>query len=579
MVRSTDKIKVLLVHDKQRHKNKFPSTFVEGIVKIRIKIVKRLTIKGSRFVLYLAEVKVQNRGFVGGYKTELKLLASQGADQTWNRVVGEEIVTTDAIGDQSVKGTLYIVNVDNKQVSGTPELAGSRIVNYFAHFSRTLEKSKEQEIEIEEWKTSLRIQGEEIAKRQAELDQVQQLLQQQEEEFTQLEKEKENLSGAWEELREQQRLIAENKSSQGEIQNKLNSILGEFSDGTLGGNNIKQVFSSVNTQQQLLDKYWQSVDEVRNVLQQKQQELGQKKQYLEQSRQELQSVQNNLQKTIVGLQSEQTLLQEKEEFLRQLNVYLEAIARLDQEVSFLADDVDDMDIDFQGLESMPLGNLEEIVNTIQQETAKLVNFVNLQEEELTLQGDEVKEIQGKLDRATEMERYSLETELADSQEAMKLLNETLVGQRRTLKKQQKMLNEHFKILSRRKGVMDVDFGQTVNLKPMLGEIETQRNLIQYHRDKLNQEVTVLRQSASQVEERVTSQKQQYEQQVTKIHQEEEAYLKLYQEVAHIESQVKFLDQDLHPIQEQLNSIRSYIQSIEQSNQQFTNVFNDLRSMS
>ncbi|WP_144051460.1 pilus motility taxis protein HmpF [Geminocystis herdmanii] len=530
-------------------------------------------------MLYLAEVKVQNRGFVGGYKTELKLLASQGADQTWNRVVGEEIVTTDAIGDQSVKGTLYIVNVDNKQVSGTPELAGSRIVNYFAHFSRTLEKSKEQEIEIEEWKTSLRIQGEEIAKRQAELDQVQQLLQQQEEEFTQLEKEKENLSGAWEELREQQRLIAENKSSQGEIQNKLNSILGEFSDGTLGGNNIKQVFSSVNTQQQLLDKYWQSVDEVRNVLQQKQQELGQKKQYLEQSRQELQSVQNNLQKTIVGLQSEQTLLQEKEEFLRQLNVYLEAIARLDQEVSFLADDVDDMDIDFQGLESMPLGNLEEIVNTIQQETAKLVNFVNLQEEELTLQGDEVKEIQGKLDRATEMERYSLETELADSQEAMKLLNETLVGQRRTLKKQQKMLNEHFKILSRRKGVMDVDFGQTVNLKPMLGEIETQRNLIQYHRDKLNQEVTVLRQSASQVEERVTSQKQQYEQQVTKIHQEEEAYLKLYQEVAHIESQVKFLDQDLHPIQEQLNSIRSYIQSIEQSNQQFTNVFNDLRSMS
>jgi chromosome segregation ATPase len=530
-------------------------------------------------VLYLAEVKVQNRGFVGGYKTELKLLASQGADQTWNRIVGEEIVTTDTIVDQSVKGTLYIVNVDNKQVSGTPELAGNRIVTYLGQLSRSFEKSKEQEIEIEEWKTSLKIQGEEIAKRQAELDQVQQLLQQQQEQFIQLEREKENLVGAWEELREQQQLITKNKSSQQEIKNKLNSILGEFAGGKLAGNQIEQIFSSVNTQQQLLDNYWQSVDAVKNVLQQKQQELEQKKQELEQSRKELQVVQSSLQKTIVGLQSEQTLLQEKEEFLRHLNVYLDAMGRLDQEVSFLADDVDDMDIDFQGLESMPLGNLEEIVNKIQQETAKLVNFVNLQEEELTLQGYEVKEIQKQLDRATDMDRFSLETELADSQEAMKLLNETLVGQRRTLKKQQKMLNEHFKILSRRKGVMDVDFGQTVNLKPVLGEIETQRNLIQYNRDKLNQEVAVLRQSASQVEERVASQKQQYEQQFGKIQQEEEAYLKLYQEVAQIESKMKFLDQDLHPIQEQLNQIRNYIQSIEKSNQQFTDVFNDLRSMS
>lgn len=530
-------------------------------------------------MLYLAEVKVQNRGFVGGYKTELKLLASQGADQVWNRIVGEEIVTTDAITEQSVKGTLYMVNVENKQVKNTPELAGNRIVTYLGQLSRTFEKSKEQEIEIEEWKTSLKIQGEEIARRQAELDQVQQLLLQQQQEFAQLEKEKENLSGAWQELREQQKLIAQGKSIQAEIQNKLDSILGEFSDGVLGGHNIKQVVASVNSQQQLLDNYWKSFDSAKHLLQQKQQELQQKQQELEQSRQELQSLQSNLQKTIAGLQSEQIILQEKEDFLRQLNVYLEAIARLDQEVSFLADDVDDMDIDFQGLESMPLGNLEEIVNQIQQETAKLVNFVNLQEEELTLQGDEVKKLQEKLDRATDIERYSLESELADSQEAMKLLNETLVGQRRNLKKQQKMLNEHFKILSRRNGVMDLDFGQTINLKPVLGELETQRNLIRYHRDKLTQEVAVLKQSTSQVEERVNSQKQQCDQQVSKIHQEEQGYLRIYQEVAQLESQVKFLEQDLHPIQEQLNNIRNYIQSVEQSNQQFTNIFNELRSMS
>ncbi|BAQ64778.1 pilus motility taxis protein HmpF [Geminocystis sp. NIES-3709] len=530
-------------------------------------------------MLYLAEVKSQNRGFVGGFKTELKLLASQGTDQTWNAVAGEEIVISDTIADQTGKGTLYILNVDNnKQIQGSPELAGNRVVNYLRHLSRTLEKSKEQETEIEEWKTSLKIQGEEIARRQAELDQVQQLLQQQQDEFAQLEKEKENLSGAWEQLREQQRLIAQNQAVKVEMQSKLNSILGDVGDASLGRNNLQQISFSVDNQQKLLDDYWQSVNSIKSSLEQKQVELTQKKQNIEQRRQEVQSLQNNLQKAIIGLQSDQSLLREKETSLRQLNTYLDAIARLDQEVSFLADDVDDMDIDFQGLESMPLGNLEEIVNKIQQETAKLVNFVNLQEEELTLQANEVKEVQSKLDQATDVDKFSLETELADAQEAMKLLNETLVGQRRTLKKQQKMLNEHFKILSRRKGVMDVDFAETVNLRPMLGEIETQRSLIQHNRDKLAQEVNVLRQSTTQIEQSVSVQKQQYDEQFNQFQQEEEGYLQLYKEVAQIESQMKFLEQGLHPIQEQLNNIRNSMQGLEQFNQKFTHVIDELRSM-
>lgn len=530
-------------------------------------------------MLYLAEVKGQNRAFVtGAYKTDLKLLAVQAADQTWNGVSGDDSLTIDSISDQTIKGALYIVNLDNnRQIQGTPELAGSRVVNYLRHFSRTLEKTKEQEIEIEEWKTSLRIQGEEIAKRQAELDQVQQLLQQQQEEFAQLEKEKENLSGAWEEIREQQKLISENKTNKGEFQEKLNSILGNISDPSLGQNNLQQIVSSVNTQQGLLDNYWQSVDSIKISLQQKQLDLSHKKQNLEQQRQQLHSLQEELQQATIKLRSEQILIQEKEESLRQLNIYLEAISKLDQEVSFLSDDVDDMDINFHDLESMPLGNLEEIVNKIQQDTAKQVNFVNLQEEELTLQANEVKEIQAKLDRASEIEKFSLETELADAQEAMKLLNETLVGQRKTLKKQQKMLNEHFKILSRRKGVMDVEFGETINLRPLLGEIETQRSLMQYHRDKLNHEVNLVRQNALQVEQSISTHKQQYEQQLAQIHQEEEAYLHLYQEVAQIEAKINFVEQGLHPIQEQLNHIRNYTQGVEQSTQELTTVVNQLRS--
>lgn len=530
-------------------------------------------------MLYLAEVKSQNRGFVGGYKTELKLLASQAADQTWNGVAGEEIVTTDAIAEQTGKGTLYIINVDNnKQIQGSPELAGSRIVNYLRHFSRTLEKSKAQEEEIEEWKTSLRIQGEEIAKRQAELDQIQQLLQQQQEEFTQLEKEKENLSGAWEELREQQRLIAENKSVIAEVKNKLDHILNTIPESVLNGSAIQIIRSSIDNQQQLFDNYWQNFDTVKNSLAQKEQELAEKQEQIEHTRQELETAENNLQKAIIGLQSDHNLLKEKESSLAQINTYLEGISRLDQEVAFLADDTEDMDIDFQNLESMPLGNLEEIVNKIQQETAKLVNFVNLQEEELTLQADEVKEIQGKIEKAGEVDKFSLESELAEAQEAMKLLNETLVGQRRTLKKQQKILNEHLKILTRRKGLMDVDFGETINLRPILAEIEAHRTSIQHQRDKLSQEVNALRQEMASIEQSISVQRQKCQEIKTLLQQKETQYLTLTQEIVQLRTQRVFLEKELHPIQEQLNNIRNSTQTVELASQQFATLVHELRSM-
>ncbi len=46
-------------------------------------------------MLYLAEVKKQTKGFIGGYKTELKLLACQHKDQTWSAIPGEDILTYD----------------------------------------------------------------------------------------------------------------------------------------------------------------------------------------------------------------------------------------------------------------------------------------------------------------------------------------------------------------------------------------------------------------------------------------------------------------------------------------------------
>ena len=175
------------------------------IVKEQFFILQTKTIKGKEFVLYLAEVKGQNRGLIGGYKTDMKLLASQASDQTWSSVSGNDNFNTDTITEAVSRGTLYILNLDNnQQLQATPELAGARIVNFLRYLSRALDKSKTQEAEIEEWKTSLRLQGEQIGRRQSELDQQEQLIAQQQQELSQFESEKEKLNGAWEELRKEQ---------------------------------------------------------------------------------------------------------------------------------------------------------------------------------------------------------------------------------------------------------------------------------------------------------------------------------------------------------------------------------------
>ncbi len=531
-------------------------------------------------MLYLAEVKSQNRTFVtGSYKTELKLLASQGVDQTWNTVTGEEVITTDTVSDQNVKGTLYIVNLDkNKQIQGVPELAGARVVNYLRHFSRILEKAKFQEEEIEEWKTSLRIQGEEIGRRQAELDQQQQILQKQQEKSIELEEEKNKLNGAWEQLRLQQQKLSENKSTQGEIQSQLQNLLAGVRDDAFSLENLHQAFSGVNTQQSVLQNYWRLLESQKTILEQKQQELEGKKHDLEQRRQESQSLEKNLQKLVLDFQCDEIILQQKEESLRNLNIYLESFTRLDQEISSLADDSDDIEIDFQALEIMSLGDLEKNVNDLQQETSKLVDFVNLQEEELTLQSDEVKQLQEKINQASEVEKFSLETELADAQEAMKMLNKTLVGQRVNLKRQQKMLNQHLRIFSRRKGIIDLDFADTINLRPVLGEIETTLSLLAQQRDKLHEEINALRHDHTEVKQTIAHEKQKCEQQQVQLEQEQEHWLQSYQDVIKTQTEISLLEQILHPIQEQLNHIRPHLEALEQSTRKFDHVFNELQSM-
>ncbi|MFM2028338.1 MAG: hypothetical protein RLZZ339_3055, partial [Cyanobacteriota bacterium] len=63
-------------------------------------------------MLYLAEVKKQTKGFIGGYKIELKLLACQHNDQTWSAIPGNDTLTYDETNSRG-EGALLLVNLSN----------------------------------------------------------------------------------------------------------------------------------------------------------------------------------------------------------------------------------------------------------------------------------------------------------------------------------------------------------------------------------------------------------------------------------------------------------------------------------
>lgn len=138
-------------------------------------------------MLYLAEVKKQKKRFLAGSGMELDLLAFQDKNYRWRALSREEKIPAEeakVFGD----GALVIVYLDaNQQIQGTLEPAGRRIATVLQNFSAILDRSKNQEEKIEEWKQSLSLQIKELNRREWEMKARLEQLEQMEQEFKRLE--------------------------------------------------------------------------------------------------------------------------------------------------------------------------------------------------------------------------------------------------------------------------------------------------------------------------------------------------------------------------------------------------------
>ena len=107
-------------------------------------------------------------------------------------------------------------------------------------------------------------------------------------------------------------------------------------------------------------------------------------------------------------------------------------------------------LDDSELRQAPLDKLEEMVFHLQQDLSDLSRLVREQEDELSTQRQKVKMLDRQINIANPDELLHIESQLNQEQERKRMLDETLVGQRRNLEKRRAILFQYQQILESRK---------------------------------------------------------------------------------------------------------------------------------
>ncbi|NEQ77267.1 MAG: hypothetical protein F6K23_32240 [Okeania sp. SIO2C9] len=508
-------------------------------------------------MLYLAEVQKRPSGFgLGGGKTDLKLLASQRGEHNWVAVPGEEVIPADEAKEFS-PGSLVLVDLNNSKQVQQIQDAARQLVKILQNFSRSQEKSKTQWEEIEQWKASLTFQAQELNRREMELQAKEEQLEELQAEIDRLEQQRQEISQAQEASQQLQKQIEKNREdlevARLELhrqQEEFNQNKGQLSQGAvldedqsqyirdlltwlneviaptnLLGEKLSQSLEIVSSQQESIEQHGQRWKELSNTnsSEEQQEDIERLVSHVQNQWVEWRQDRESLAESISEWRSQQTLLASKQEYRQVLNSQIEIQTQLYEQLSHLATALENDGIshkvDVEALEKISLNELEQLVQSLQQDLQRDMSFVKDQEEELALQQQEMDALQRRIDQATEYDRISLESELSDEQDCYKMLNESLMGSQRNLKERQEILSQHQEILWRRLGNSS---GQQqhdkIDLKPTLSQVDAQRQQLTENLQSLEAEIQQIQTDIAQKEEIINSKTQQQEAKKNEIEQ-------------------------------------------------------------
>lgn len=523
-------------------------------------------------MLYLAEVH-KKTGFMGA-KTELKLLAQKQSEHNWSPISGEELIQADAANDYNA-GVLVLVEMDGNQQLKSIQDATRQLVGILKSFSRMREKFKTQEEEIEGWKQSLIYQSQELTRREVDMearaeeiqewDAESQKIEQQRQEFEatrtqilqlkeQMELDRQQLEEGWGRLQN-----AQNEAQAGLSDEQVRQIeqLLEQLDQSLanGTSNPDHVLASINQHPQIQEA-WQTLDQDRSHAQQQQATLDQQQSELQSVWQEWQQTEDSLAQTKLELKVQEQSFTLKEEQKSWLSEQLQVQSNLYENLTQMQGASGEQ-ADVQRLRDMPLEELETTVEKLNTELVKLSSFVNDQEEELKYQQEAIDELEAKIQNASEYDQLSLTGEVEDERQHFRLLDETLEGQRKTLKEREAILYFHQDILYQRKRSQQNKFHQsaTLDLAPIVELAKAEQEKQQQSLERLNHELSDLEASLQVTRNTIETMSTEQDNKRNALKQQEHELENQKTALAELWGKVKTSESLLQPIQDVVESLK------------------------
>ncbi len=523
-------------------------------------------------MLYLAEVH-KKTGFMGA-KTELKLLAQKQSEHNWSPISGEELLQADAANDYNA-GVLVLVEMDGNQQLKSIQDATRQLVGILKSFSRMREKFKTQEEEIEGWKQSLIYQSQELTRREVDMearaeeiqewDAESQKIEQQRQEFEatrtqilqlkeQMELDRQQLEEGWGRLQNAQNDAQTGLSDEQvrQIEQLLDQLDQSLANGT---SSPDHVLASINQHLQIQDA-WQNLDQDRSHAQQQQATLDQQQSELQAAWQEWHKTEDSLAQTKLELKVQEQSFTLKEEQKSWLSEQLQAQGSLYENLTQMQGAAGEQ-ADVQKLRDMPLEELETTVEKLNTELVKLSSFVNDQEEELKYQQEAIDELEAKIQNASEYDQLSLTGEIEDERQHFRLLDETLEGQRKTLKEREAILYFHQDILYQRKRTQQNKFHQsaTLDLAPLVDLAKAEQAKQQQTLERLNQELGDLEASLQVTRNAIEATSTEQDNKRNALKQQEQELENQKTALAELWGKVKTSENLLQPIQDVIDSLK------------------------
>ncbi len=558
-------------------------------------------------MLYLAELQKQKSGFMGAAKAELKLLACQRVDSSWNPVPREELIPASVEETNNLNdGALVLVDLNPQRQVQRIQEAGRPLVSILQNLSRQVEKFKSQEEEIAQWKQSLTYQSQQLSSRQMEIEARLEQLQQMEENFEQLENQQQEISQAqaeiervrsevernrqeleeaWKQLLGEQRLLEEKKVTgwdsdrTGQIQELVTQLERCVTPGSTARSELEHSFEMVTAQQNILNHHWQELDGQRQSVSVQQEEVDRVAQLLQNHLWEWQQTQNSLDQAKSELQAQTSTLMSKQEQAQMLGQQLlqaqDLYQQIKQQVDKSAAKVDSQ-IDLSALEGMSLEQLQQIVQTYSSILQKAEQFVGEQEEELRFVQLTISSLQTKLSSAAEHERQYLEMELAEEQDRYQMLNETLVGQRQNLQEREEVLNQHRAVLLRRQGNI-ASYGSEswkVDVEQILVQLLEHKQQRSQELQELEQQISLQNYNIQQGLLTIAHQSQEQETQRQELQSLEQNLLSLQIAAAESSGRLKLYEEMLQPVQDNLDGLRQRLEALASSLAQAEEISNE-----